>query len=289
MFLEFVLVKRLAYVCLSLAALVAGSAATDAATIAAWNFNAGTSPGTASTGVGISSGFAFPFSSALPLQDGSPNDTNPVVVNGGPNNASAVRSGPNPLEAPGGRVARFNTSTVGFLAPTVTLDLMQGFRSSRFYQMQATSDGVNFGALPTGGTGSSVSNAFGSASISDTGLITIQTVDGLIDTAQGQGYLHDLSYSFPAGTAFDNNPSFGVRIFATFDPNGADYVSSFAGTTSADTTAGYIRNTAAGGNQIRYDLVRISGVMIPEPTTATLCFVLLGATGLGRRRKNSWQ
>ena len=273
-------------VCSVLAALVAWSSTAPAATLAAWNFNTRSSPApsVASTGVGTSSGFAFPLGSAPAVQDGSPNDTAPVTVNGGPNNGSAVRSGPVPGEAPATRVARFNTSTAGFLAPKVTFDLMQGFRSSRFYQMEATTNGTTFGPLPAGGTGSTVSNAFGTASITATGLITVQTVSGLIDTGNGSGYLTDLSYTFPTGTAFDNNPSFGVRIFATFDPNGTDYVSSFAGTTSANTVNGYIRDTAQGGNQIRYDLVRITATEIPEPAAGAMAVVLASIGGAKRRR-----
>jgi hypothetical protein len=223
------------------------------------------------------------------VQDGSPNDTAPVTVNGAPNNGSAPRSGPNPGETPvtgvaGGRIARFNTSTAGFLAPKVTFDAMQGFRSSRFYRMEATTDGTTFGPLPAGGTGSTVSNSFGTASISASGLIDFRTVTGLIDVGNGNGYLHDLSYTFPSGTAFDNNPNFGIRIYAIFDPNGTDYVSSFAGTTSADTASGYIRNTSLGGNQIRYDLVRITATEIPEPAAGTMAVVLASIGGVRRRR-----
>ncbi len=266
-----------------LLASVATHPAAAQATIAEWNFNAAANVSNASTGVGTSSGFAFPLSSALPLQSGSPNDANPVIVNGGPNNASGPRSGPNPAEAPGGRVARFNTSTAGFNAPTITWDFMQGYRSSRYYRLDVTYDGTSFVALPAGGSGSSISGAFGSASVDATGLITIETVDALIDVNTGVGFMQDLTYAFPAVSLANNNPNFGVRFFATWDPNGSDYVSSFAGTTSADTTSGYIRNTVLGGNQIRYDLVRIAGTAVPEPSSALQCIGAL-ALLLGIRR-----
>ena len=261
---------------------VAMSTAASANLIAEWNYNAGTSPGDASTGVGTSSGFFFPFTSSLPVQTGSPNDLNPVIVNGGPNNASGPRSGPNPGEAPGIRVARWNTSTAGGNSPVITYDVLQGYRASRYYQMEVTYDGTNFVSLPAGGTGSSISGAFGTATIDSTGLIDIRTIDGLIDDGTGTGYLHDLTYSFPAGSAADNNPNFGVRIFATWDPGGSDFVSSFAGTDSTDTVSGYIRNTSLGGNQTRYDLMRISAV--PEPTTAALALGALALLGLQRRK-----
>ncbi len=274
-------------VCLfaALAAAVAASSIEAQTTIAEFNYNAGTSPGNATTGAGTSSGFFFPFSSALPVQTGSPNDTNPVVVNGGPNNASGDRSGPAIGEASGGRAATWRTSTEGFHAPAVTWDFMQGYRASRYYQMEVTYNGTDFVSLPAGGSGSSISGPFGTASIDSTGLIDIRTIDGLIDDAMGTGYMHDLSYAFPAGTAADDNPDFGFRIAAVWDPQGSDFVSSFAGTDGVtDTVSGYIRSTSAGGNQIRYDLVRITGNRVPEPSAVALAAGCIALVGLMRRR-----
>lgn len=259
--------------------------ATDASAelLTEWNFNAvPPNPATAaSTGTGTASGFFFPFG-GYPFSNGSPNDLNPVAGN----NASGPRSGPVSGTAPGTSVVTFRTSTEGYLAPTLTWDFMQGYRASRYYQMEVTSDGTNFGPLPAGGMGSSISGPFGTASIDDTGLITVETIDGLIDDGMGTGYMHDLSYSLPAGTVYDNNPNFGFRIFATWDPNGSDFVSSFAGTTEAgDSEKGYIRTTSVGGGQIRYDLVRVSATAIPEPTSLALaagCGLVLA--GMCRRR-----
>lgn len=260
------------------------SAAASAMTVAEFNYNAGSNAGNASTGVGTSSGFFFPFSSALPVQTGSPNDTNPVFVNTGLNNASGDRSGPAIGEASGGRVARWNTSTEGFFAPEITWDFMQGYRASRYYLMEVTYDGTNFVPLPAGGSGSSISGSFGTASIDATGLIDIRTIDGLIDDAMGTGYMHDLSYTFPAGSAADDNPGFGVRIAAIWEPQGSDFVSSFAGTDGvSDTVSGYIRSTSAGGNQIRYDLVRITGTPIPEPTGLMIAAATLAWAAVHRR------
>lgn len=258
------------------------TASASAFTVAEFNYNAGTSPGNASTGTGTSSGAFFPFSSSLPLQNGSPNDTNPVMVNGGPNNASAPRSGPQPGEASGTRLFGVNTSMAGFGTPTIVWDVLSGYRTSRYYQITATTDGTNYNPVPTG-IGSSGSNAFGSWDVSNDGLITIETVDGLIDNGDGVGYMHDLSYSFPVGSAYDDNPDFGFRIAAVWAPGGADFVSSFAGTDATDAVAGYIRNTSLGGSQNRYDLVRVIGT-VPEPTSFALAAVGLIAFGARRRR-----
>ena len=275
--------RQLLHCSAALALALVLAAGASASTTIEWNFNAGTSPGNASTGVGTSSGFFFPFTSSLPLQNGSPNDTNPVIVNGGPNNAVGPRSGPQPFnEAPGLRPASFFTSTENASAPMITWDFNQGYRASRFYQMEATADGgATWDPLPAGGTGSSISGPFGTASIDDTGLITIETIDGLILDGTGNGFMHDLMYSFPSGTAYDDNPDFGFRIFATTDPNGSEFVSSFAGTDGNDAVSGYIRNTSLGGSEIRYDLVRVK---IPEPTTAVLAMGLLATLGVCRRR-----
>lgn len=268
------------FTAIAVAMMIAASA--SAFTVAEFNYNAGSGPGNASTGTGTTSGAFFPFSSSLPVQTGSPNDTNPVIVNNGPNNASAPRSGPQPGEASGTRLFGVNTSMAGFGTPTIVWDVLSGYRTSRYLQITATTDGATYNPVPTG-TGSSGSNAFGSWEVSDDGLVTIETVDGLIDNGDGVGYMHDLTYSFPAGSAYDDNPNFGFRIAAVHAPGGADFVSSFAGTDVNDTVAGYIRNTSMGGSQNRYDLVRVIGT-VPEPTSLALAAFGLLVAGARRRR-----
>lgn len=267
------------------ASMLVGSHA-SASLIAAWNFNAELSPSNASTGTGTSSGGFFPFTSALPVMTGSPADTDPVIINDGPNNSSAARSGPQPGEDSGTRLFGVNTSLAGFDTPTVTWDLLAGYRTSRYYQITATTDGTNYNPVPTG-VGSSVSGSFGTAEVSADGLVTVITIDNLIPEPAGNlvwqdAYFSDLSFTFPTGTAYDNNPNFGVRIAAVWDPNGTDFVSSFAATDSTDTDKGYIRDTSLGGNAIRYDLVRVSG--IPEPTGLGL-LAGCGLALLGVRRR----
>lgn len=251
--------------------------------VAQFNYNASSSPGNASFGSGTTSGSAFPFSSNLPETTGSPGDTNLVMISGSDNNSSANRSGPQPLEASGGRAITWFTSMAGFEAPSISFDMLGGYRVSRYYQISATADGTNYTPV-SGGVGSSGSGAFGSYDISSDGLIDFRTVDALIDNNTGTGYMEDMSYTFPAASAYNNNPNFGVRIAAVWDPAGSDFVSSFAGTTAAaDATSGYIRSTAAGGNGTRYDVVTITA-SVPEPTS-----LLLVACGLGMvatRRRN---
>ncbi|MGI9428274.1 MAG: PEP-CTERM sorting domain-containing protein, partial [Bythopirellula sp.] len=95
-------------------------------------------------------------------------------------------------------------------------------------------------------------------------------------------YLFDLSYAFPSGSIYENSPNFAVRIGAVHATGGSDFVSSHAGTTSADDVSGYTNSTSQGGGTVRYDLVKITG--IPEPTTIALAVCGLAMMGAGRRK-----
>ena len=262
----------------------------SAETIAGWDYNAESSPGNASEGTGTTSGSFYPFTSALPLQTGSSGDDHVEIVNGGPNNANAQRSAPAPQEASGTRLFGVNTSTAGFDNIKVIWDLLAGFRTSRFYQLFATADGTTFDPVPNKGVGSSRSTlGVGSATVSSNGLITVNIDDGFIpdpNPATAPDYLFKLSYKFPSGTAYDNNPNFGFRVAAVHDPAAGDYVSSFAGTTDSDAVSGYTRSTSAGGGTSRYDKVLVKGdAVIPEPTGLALAVCSLALAGVTRRRK----
>ena len=263
-----------------LAACLASPAAAEL--ITEWNFNAENSPGSASTGTGTSSGSFFPFTSTLPDNSGSSADMNPVIVNGGPNNSNASRTGPQPGEASGTRIMGFETSTAGYTDISIEWDMTAAYRSSRYYQLTATSDGMNYNPV-SGGIGSAGSTpGVGSYTIDTFGLITVSFDDGYVpnpdpNTTVPVDYLFDVSYAFPSGSAFENNPNFGFEIAAIHAPTGNDFISSFAGTTSADPVAGYERSTT------RYDLVQVSGVFVPEPTG--LAFTLLGLLGVSVLRR----
>jgi hypothetical protein len=284
--------------------LVAGASAGEL--IAEWNFNA-ESPNQkyANTGTGLASGYYLPLGSwGAPdpvAKMGSPADTNPVDRDGELQNSAAGRSGPLPGEASGvdgTRNITFQASTAGYHSPSISWHALQGYRASRYYQVYGSTDGgTTWNAVPTGvgssattlGSGSELSQ---SATVSNDGLITIITSDDLIpagvndNQATGDGFIYPLSYTFPKDTAYDNNPNFQVRIGAAHDPNGSDFVSSFAGTDSSDATSGYIRSSSEGGNAILYDLVSISGTVVPEPTGLLLAFCGLVLAGVaGRHRK----
>jgi MYXO-CTERM domain-containing protein len=259
-----------------------------------WNYNAFSSPSSASTGTGNTTGSSFPFSNSLPNNSGSSADPGTVIFSGNVgdacefgclNNSNALKTGPQPGDPSGNRIIGFNTSTAGNTDIDITWDMVAGYRTSRFYQISATTDGAIFNSVSGGvGTGSVVAGV-GSATVSSSGLITVlfddlYDPDPDLDTLTPVDYLFDLSYAFASPSGIENNPNFGVQIAAVHDPAGSDYVSSFSGEVNgAPSGKGYTRESHP-----RYDLVSITGV--PEPTSFALAAVCgLALAGVRRRRR----
>ena len=280
---------------------VLASVASAQLTVAEWGFNKQSNPVSADTCnsgfcgdvtgvfIGLGGGFGPPVGKTI----GSPGDTTPQPDIGGVLNNNAVgRSGPldDGTEASGTRIMGATASTAGYEGITVSWHATQGFRASRFYQLSATSNGTDYFPV-SGGTGSSAtvlgSNGLTSsvAEVDDNGLFTFITDDGVIlPSDNGDGFVYELSYTFPVGSVYDNNPDFGFQLAAVYDDAAGDYVSSFAGTTGlADPVAGYIRSTSAGGNSILYDAIKISAA-VPEPTSLLLAACGLAMAGVRRRR-----
>lgn len=258
-----------------------------------WNYNAYSSPSDSSSGRPgtTAGGGSFPFTNSLPNSNGSSADPGTTVFGADcpagclNNNQEYTRRGPNAGEANGTRTVTWAVSTAGVTDIVFEWDMVAGYRTSKFYQISATTDGATFNPVSGGvGTGSATAGV-GSATIDSSGLITV-LFDDLYEPEPGLDpnspidYLFDLSYAFASGSAFENNPNFAVRIAAIHDPAGGDFVSSFAGTTSADAVAGYLRT---GETDTRYDLASITGV--PEPTALALAACGLALAGLRRRRK----
>lgn len=214
-----------------------------------WNFNgasATTVPGgalapTASLGAGTASligGTTASFASGI--ANGGSSD--PVTTS--PNNF-----GWNTTTYPGlggankTAGAQFLVSTVGFENITVSYDLRHSNTSSRFEQLQYTLDGTTW--------------------IDST----------LFDGPAGDTWFNGRSATLTSITGANENPSFGIRVVAAYDPNGSNFAASNAGSTYA-------------GGTWRFDMVTVSGTptAIPEPATATLIGVAV-VTGLLRRRK----
>lgn len=262
------------------------SSGASAALISEWNYNAETSIGDASTGTGTTSGGgSFPFSNTLPNSNGSSADPGTVITQG-LNNQEWTRRGPNAGEADGTRSVTWSTSTAGYTDIALTWDMVAGYRTSRYYQISATTDGSTFVPVTGGISSGTFTPGVGFATVSSSGLITVMLNDGYepepgTDPVSPIDYLFDLSYTFPSGSAYENNPNFAIQIAAVHAPGVGDYVSSNAGTTSADAVNGYARS---GETDTRYDLVRISGTEIPEPATLALAACGLAAMTVRRRR-----
>jgi hypothetical protein len=269
----------------------------SAAILAQWNFNADTNQRNASTGTGslaVQGGMSF-LTSLSTDASGSPGDTTPPGA-AGFNHSQGMNGTATPATAVAGAAAsgsvglRVATSTAGFGNIKVSWHQAQGFRGSRYYQLFATTNGTTFSPV-SGGLGSSAANLGGTAgnswydslTVSNTGLVEIRVRDGKILDPTGNGMGWELSYTFPSGSAVENNPNFGVLLAAVHAPSTSDYVSSFAGTTNlGDSVKGYLRNGSAAGGGLRYDLITVSTV--PEPMSAGVA-ALGGSVMLLRRRR----
>jgi len=312
------------------ASLVAAGASASAQTILGqWDANgitagtyAGTSAGTNSSASALaqrySNGSFFslpaPFSSVI--NQGTPTDPG-TDVSGTIYNRSYTINPPQTTDTNESQGGVFNVSTAGMNsgeAVQLSWSMTVGFRSSRYWQLLASTDGTNFSPVPVG-VGSSVTqtvNGFGNTSspytpitgtgtvtVSSTGLVDIQTIDQNYLAAASTttapidpfdlGFINDITFTLPTGQGFENNPNFAFAIVGAFDPNyvGTDgavgLVSSFAGTDSSDAVSGYQRSTFSGGS-MKMDLVTVSAV--PEPgSIALLGLAALGGIGfIGRRR-----
>lgn len=275
--------------------------------LAQWNFNSGaalTAGGTLQPDIGTGAasyngqGLASPFANT---GGGASNDPSAPASS----NIYRQWNGSQPTDANGINSLQFVTSTVGQGGIIFTFDMQIGYRASRYYQLQVTSDGTTYTNV-SGGTGispSTLGQGTSSVTVSDTGLITLVTksqananksggessggppATGPTAAQSTANWNLNLGYAFGPG-AWDNSANFGVRIVEIFNPfqsvttaNDYGYVSSFQGTNSTDATLGYIRTSSSGGGK-RIDVVAIS---VPEPSSLLGLGVL--AIGAGRRRR----
>lgn len=252
------------------ACLILGSVnKSNADVITGWNFNsvtpdANTTTGTnaASVGTGTASvigGTTASFATGAGTIGGTDNSGWNITTFAAQGTGSGTRG------------VQFTGSTAGFTNITLDMDLRMSGTASRFFQLQATSDGTTYSNVSGGvSTGPNALNNNTAATMSSSGLIQIQSVSG------GQQFVEGFRYRFASNSLLENNANFGFRLVAVFDPvNGSTYSSSFAGTPAAYGTTG----------TFRLDNIAISGV--PEPTSIALLSVA-GVAGLAasyRRRK----
>jgi len=235
-------------------ALSAGFAiSANAQLITRWNFNSTTPDASTSTGVTTPSTGTGTISlvggATSTFAAGSPGDTGGGTDNSGLNLTTWAAQGIGNLT----RGLQFATSTAGYSDIVVSLDFRNSGTVSRFFQLQVSTDGTTFNNV-SGGTA-----AFGTVN-NNTG--TSFTSGGLYrNTASSgsQAFVQSITYTFPSGSAVENNPNASFRWLAAFDPvNGANYISSNLGTTAAYGT----------GGTGRFDMVSVSGTFsaVPEPS-----------------------
>ncbi len=244
----------------------------DADVITGWNFNSVIPDATLTTGTtaaSVGSGTA-----SLIGGTSATFATGAGTIGGTDNSGWNVTTWAAQGTGSGTRGVQFTGSTAGFTNITLDMDLRMSGTVSRFFQLQATSDGSTYSDVSGGvATGPTVLNNNASATMSSSGLIQIQAA------SVSQQFAEGFRYTFATNSLLENNANFGFRLLAVFDPvNGSNYVSSFAGTTAAYST----------GGTFRLDNISINGTTaVPEPTSIALLSVA-GVAGLAasyRRRK----
>lgn len=304
------------------------STASAQTVISQWNFNSPTVPNAPVIGSGTLGGYgqgAPPTLISSILYNGTLVDSGTVVSGTSYNRALTVNP---PLTSTLDDAVGlwFSAPTTGMSAgQAVKLSWSQtvGFRSDRYWQIlvSTTGSGTSGFSVPSGGTGSSISqfvtgytgttpstaiSGTATVNVNSTGLIDFRTIGsgtlgnfinntvtntGTTWTAPlAAGFVDNISFTLPTGQGYENNPNFAFAIVGSFDPayvgsSGTfGYVSSFTGLDSTNTVTGYNRSAASGGS-LRLDLVTVSAV--PEPAISVLgASALIGGAVAWRRRRS---
>jgi hypothetical protein len=237
--------------------------------ITQWNFNSPTPDATSSTGSAAPSigggtasaigGVTASFAAGSP-RDGATDNT-----------AWSLAGWPAQGTGSGSAGVQFMVSTAGFSeAIQISFDLRQTTTASERFQLQATSDGINFfdvsnGIASFGTAGNNTGTSF------DSSGLFINTV-----AASSQAFVQSITYSFLADSAFENNANFGFRLVSVFEDSQYD-------------AAGASANYGTTGT-LRLDMVTVSAAppAVPEPATSAMW---MGACALAaviyRRRRAS--
>ncbi len=266
--------RHLMVTAVTVAAMMTGLASGEArgqVIFSQFNFNNGTNgasltSSSASSGTGtfslVGTGVTATYAAGSPRDTASPNQAA---------NVTGIAS-----TAPSGSAgAQVSTSTIGSTAPIqIQFDFRQSGTASRYFQLQASSDGSTFtnvsgGTAAFGSTGTGTQNT--NTSFSSTGLYSNNSGSGT------QQFVQQLTYTFAAGSTYENNPNFAFRFVAVYDPTtGTSYTGSNGAFASTGTN--------------RFDLVTVgTGLPVPVPEPATVLAAgsaaLAGVGALRRCRK----
>jgi len=250
---------------LALAGVALASGMAQALVITQWNFNgsdANSVPGgpnspLPSVGVGTASllgGVTGGFSSGI-SNGGSSDPVNTSPPNFGWQTTSYAQQG---MEN-GGRGVMFMVSTAGYMDITINFDTRHSNTSSRWVRLDYTTDG---GA--TWNIGSAAANRVYEASNGGDKWYNIRLAD------------------LTGDSAVDNNALFGFRMVAIFGPATGpfDDNGNYTGYSPSTTTSSY-----ASTGTLRWDMVTVSGEVVPEPATIAAMALGVGTLIASRRRK----
>ncbi|RYD42024.1 MAG: PEP-CTERM sorting domain-containing protein [Verrucomicrobiaceae bacterium] len=229
--------------------LVLSALPASAVTITQWNFNSTTADADVTTGTltpSTGTGTASLVSSTTGIfasGDASGGSTDPAT---GDDSGWGVATFPAATVGDLTAGARFLVDTTGYDSITVSYDVRHSNTASKYQAVQYTLDGLAW------------------------------TTAQFFSVASGDTWNNLRTVNLSSITGASNNPNFGFRV-----------VSAFESTATGSGVAGYVASgptsTYATTGNWRFDMVTVSGNVIPEPSMALLGS--LGVLGLLRRRR----
>jgi hypothetical protein len=261
----------------SLLALVLGisPALANAAIITQWDFNFGndgnTGTGTTNPSIGVGTiGVFGGVTSSFASGDASGGSSDPNV---GDDSALQTTTYPAPTGPDESAGIQVNVSTVGQQNIIVSFDQRHSNSSSRYIAFLYTINGVTYnrlsltaanstpGITPPGGTPPNTPGLYG----------TTGTFNAGIAVSPGDDWFNGRSVNLTGIPGVDNNPLFGFQVVASKDGQ-----ATYTGT----------NNPYASTGTLRFDMVTVSGTVIPEPSTFVLAgFGIAAVVGYGLRRR----
>jgi hypothetical protein len=155
--------------------------------------------------------------------------------------------------------AQFNASTTGYTNVAISMDVFATDGSPRYAQLQLTTDGSNF-------------TSFGP-------LLDFNT--------SNDNWANGISYDFSAVAGASDNPNFGFKLVSAFSPVEFTNANGLQAANTAFQRADAEDGVYTGGaGNYRFDMVTISGTVVPEPSTCMLIACGLGLVTAARRRRN---
>jgi hypothetical protein len=221
-------------------------------TITQWDFNGassstvpgGTSSPTASTGTGTAS-LVGGTTASFASGAASGGSSDPVSTSP-PNFAWNTTTYPAQSAGSGTAGAQFAVSTAGYENISIRWDMRFSNTANRFVQLLYSIDGTSFS----------------SAGLANDGIF--ENVSG------GDVWSNGISFDLSSVAGISDNAVFSFRVVSIFSPTSGAYVASNPSSTY-------------GGGTMRFDMVTVSGTLIPAPGA----LALLGIAGISARRRRA--